>query len=101
MPSVIEYTMVALPGKYEELLDSYVEFADRFGEQNPTEDLILITGDAGEGVIRGIGVFESGAEGHEVYGAELFLAFRDHAAHLVAGEPTRTERELVHVFVKG
>ncbi|CAB4953496.1 MAG: hypothetical protein F2842_07780 [Actinobacteria bacterium] len=101
MPSIVEYTMIALPGKYDELIDSYIEFADRFGEVNPTEDLILITGDPEAGLIRGIGLFESGGEAHQVYGAELFVAFRDHASHLIAGEPTRSERELVHVYVKG
>ena len=101
MPAVIEYTMIALPGKYDELVDAYITFADQFGEVNPTEDLILITGDPETGVVRGIGIFESGSEAHVVYGAELFVAFREHASHLIVGEPTRSERELVHVFVKG
>ena len=101
MPSVIEYTMIALPGKYEELVDAYVTFADQFGAVNPTEDLILITGDVESGIVRGIGIFESGSEAHQVYGADLFIAFREHASHLIAGEPARRERELIHVFVKG
>jgi len=101
MPSVIEYTMIALPGQYEELVDAYIVFADQFGAVNPTEDLILITGDPESGVVRGIGIFESGTEAHEVFGADLFVAFREHAAHLIAAEPTRSERELVHVYVKG
>jgi len=101
MPSVVEYTMIALPGKYDELVDAYVTFADQFGAVNPKEDLILITGDRESGVVRGIGVFESGREAHEVYGADLFVAFREHDSHLISAEPTRSERELVHVFVKG
>ena len=101
MPSVIEYTMVALPGKYDELVDAYITFADQFGLENPTEDLILITGDAESGIVRGIGMFESGSEAHQVYGADLFQAFREQASHLIEGDPVRTERDLIHVFVKG
>jgi len=36
MPSIVEYTMIALPGKYDELIDSSIELADRFGEVNVT-----------------------------------------------------------------
>lgn len=59
MSSVIEYTMHAKPGAYETVMAAYVDFADRFGERNPSEDLILVTGDPATGVIRGIGVFLS------------------------------------------
>lgn len=100
MTSVVEYTMVAKPEQYDALLDAYVDFADRFGAQNPTEDLILITGDRPSGVVRGIGVFGSQVEGEVVYGADIFVEFRDFAAHLIDGDPSRTERDLVHVYVK-
>jgi hypothetical protein len=46
-------------------------------------------------------MFESGSEAHQVYGADLFQAFREQASHLIEGDPVRTERELIHVFVKG
>ena len=101
MPSVVEYTMVAKPDQYDALLDAYIDFADRFGDENPTEDLILITGDRESGIVRGIGVFGSQGEGDVVYGAETFIAFRDFAAHLIDDAPSRTERDLVHVYVKG
>ena len=100
MPSVVEYTMVAKPGQYDALVGAYVEFADRFALANPSEDLILITGDPESGVVRGIGVFGSQIDGKVVYDAAIFVAFREFAARLVDGEPERTERDLIHVFVR-
>ena len=100
MSAVIEYTMVVKPGHYDTVMAAYVEFADRFGEVNPTEDLILVTGDPATGLIRGIGVFASEVEAEQVAGADLFVAFRDQVSDLLVTVPQRVELELVHVFVK-
>ena len=100
MSSVIEYTMHVKPGQYEIVMGAYVDFADRFGESNPTEDLILVTGDPTAGVIRGIGVFTSGDEALDVVSAGMFVDFRDSVADLLAELPVRVDLDLVHVFVK-
>lgn len=100
MSNVIEYTMHAKPGQYDNVLDAYVEFADQFGERNLSEDLILVTGDPVSGVIRGIGVFLSEAEALDVVNANMFVKFRDSVAELLIDIPTRTDLDLVHVFVK-
>ena len=59
MSTVIEYTMFVQPAAFDEVMAAYIEFADAFGVENPSEDLILVTGDRDGGVIRGIGIFES------------------------------------------
>ena len=100
MSSVIEYTLHVQPGAYETVLAAYVEFADRFGERNPSEDLILVTGDPVTGVIRGIGVFLSDEEAADVVSAGMFVDFRDSVADLLTTVPSRVDLELVHVFVK-
>ena len=100
MSSVIEYTMHVQPGAYETVMAAYVDFADRFGERNPSEDLILVTGDPVTGVIRGIGVFLSDEEAVDVVSAGMFVDFRDSVADLLTTVPSRVDLELVHVFVK-
>jgi hypothetical protein len=98
--SVIEYTMHAKPGQYDNVLNAYVAFADQFGERNLSEDLILVTGDPETGVIRGFGVFVSDAEALDVISASMFVDFRDSVADLLAEVPVRADLDLVHVFVK-
>ena len=100
MGSVIEYTMHAKPGQYDNVLNAYVAFADQFGERNLSEDLILVTGDPVTGVIRGFGVFVSDAEALDVISASMFVDFRDSVADLLAEVPVRADLDLVHVFVK-
>ncbi len=100
MSNVIEYTMHAKPGQYDNVLNAYVEFADQFGERNLSEDLILVAGDPSTGVIRGFGVFLSEAEALDVVNANMFVDFRDSVADLLIDTPTRADLDLVHVFVK-
>ncbi len=100
MSSVIEYTMQAKPGQYDNVMSAYIAFADQFGEHNLSEDLILVTGNAVTGVIRGIGVFLSDSEALDVVGASMFVDFRESVADLLTEIPVRTDLDLVHVYVK-
>ena len=100
MSSVIEYTMHAKPGQYDNVMSAYIAFADAFGEHNLSEDLILVTGNAVTGVIRGIAVFLSDSEALDVVGASMFVDFRESVADLLTEIPVRTDLDLVHVFVK-
>jgi hypothetical protein len=100
MSRVIEYTMHVKPGAYDAVMSAYVDFANHFGERNPSEDLILVTGDPVAGVIRGIGVFLSDEEAADVVGASAFVEFRDSVADLLTTIPVRVDLDLVDVFVK-
>ena len=45
MPAVIEFTLQAKPGHYDEVKDKYIAFADAFVQGQPEEEFALITGD--------------------------------------------------------
>lgn len=100
MSNVIEYTMRAKPGQYDNVINAYIAFADKFGERNLSEDLILVTGDPETGVIRGFGVFLSGTEALDVVSATMFVDFRESVADLLTDVPVRADLDLIHVFAK-
>lgn len=100
MPAVIEFTITAKPGHYDEVKDKYIAFADAFVQSIPDEEFALITGDAASGTLRGIGVFDSWQAGADANSLTSFGAFMDSIEGLIEGPPTRTEMELVHVYVR-
>ena len=100
MSTVIEYTMFVKPEAYDEVMAAYIEFADEFGVDNPTEDLILVTGDRDGGVIRGIGIFEDDMEAEVAVDESIFVRFRERVAPHLTEEPIRQALGLVHIFVK-
>ena len=100
MSTVIEYTMFVRPESYEEVLAAYIEFADAFGQDNPREDLILVTGDRDGSVIRGIGIFESDLEAEEAVDESVFVRFRELAEPHLTEEPMREAMDLIHVYAK-
>lgn len=100
MPAVIEFTLKAKPGHYDDVLQKYIAFADAFVGGNPAEDMALITGDAASGTIRGIGVFQSADAAGDANSLSSFSAFMDSVEGLIDGAPTRVEMDLVHAYVK-
>lgn len=100
MSTVIEFTMFIKPGAFDEVMAVYIEFADAFGVENPSEDLILVTGDRDGGVIRGIGIFESDVEAEVAVDDSIFVRFRERIAPHLTEEPIREALDLVHIFVK-
>jgi hypothetical protein len=100
MSKVIEYTMFVKPENFDEVLSAYIEFADEFGVDNPSEDLILVTGDRDGGVIRGIGIFESDLEAEVAVDEGIFVRFRERVAPHLTEEPIREALDLVHIYVK-
>ena len=100
MSTVIEYTMFVKPEAFDEVLDAYIAFADEFGIVNPSEDLILVTGDRDGAVIRGIGIFEDDVAALDAVSEGVFVRFRERVAPLLTEEPIREHLDLVHIFVK-
>ena len=86
MSSLVEFTLHAKPGHYEEVAKLYGEFAKRFQEKHPSDELILLVGDPSSGLVRGIGVLPD------------FAAFNDSVADLIAGPPERVELDLLDVL---
>jgi len=95
MSTVIEYTMFVQPAAFDEVMAAYIEFADAFGVDNPSEDLILVTGDRDGGVIRGIGIFESNLEAEIAVDESVFVRFRERVAPHLTEEPIREALDLV------
>ena len=89
MSTVIEYTMFVKPEAFDEVMKAYVEFADAFGVENPSEDLILVTGDRDGGVVRGIGIFEDDMEAEIAVDESIFVRFRERIAPHLTEEPIR------------
>ena len=100
MSTVIEYTMFVRPEAFDGVMAAYSEFADAFGVENPSEDLILVTGDRDGGVIRGIGIFENDVEAEVAVDDSIFVRFRERIAPHLTEEPIREALDLVHIFVK-
>ncbi|MFZ8978471.1 MAG: hypothetical protein ACO21P_03385 [Candidatus Nanopelagicales bacterium] len=97
MSTVIEYTMFVKPEAFDEVMKAYVEFADAFGVENPSEDLILVTGDRDGGVIRGIGIFEDDMEAEIAVDESIFVRFRERIAPHLTEEPIPARRRKASV----
>jgi hypothetical protein len=84
------------PGHYEEVLDHYSNFAHNFIEADPHLLSVHIVGDPGSGLVRGIGIFDTGEAASEVNSDVIFARFNDKIADLISAPPERTILDLVH-----
>ena len=100
MSTVVEYTMRTKPEHYDSVLAEYVRIADQVGIENRTERLILVVGDRASSTVRGIGVFGSRAEADAVVRTNVFAELHAAVDGKLAEPPSRTEMDLVHVFIK-
>ncbi len=97
-PYVAEFTLHAKPGHYKEVAELYSAFAADFLSGHPALDSVLILGDEGSGVVRGLGVFTDRSSADSVNSDPQFAAFNDAVAPMLAGPPERVELELLHRF---
>jgi quinol monooxygenase YgiN len=95
---VAEFTLRAKPGHYKAVADLYSTFAAEFLSEHEALETVLIIGDEGTGVIRGIGVFVDREAADGVNSDPEFAAFNDAVAPLLADPPERVELELLHLF---
>ena len=96
MSTVIEFTMHAAPGHYEELMGVYTEFADYMKNSHEGLKQVLVVGDPASGLVRGIGLFETAEQAEEVNSEEVFADFNAKVEPLIAAPPERQELHLVH-----
>jgi quinol monooxygenase YgiN len=61
---------------------------------------VLVVGDEGSGVVRGMGVFTDRPAADSVNSDPEFAAFNDAVAPMLATSPERIELELLHLFTK-
>ena len=95
---VAGFTLRAKPGHYREVAEIYSAFAADFLSTHEALETVLVMGDEGSGVIRGLGVFTDKPSADDVNSDPRFAAFNDIVAPLVAEPPTRVELELLHLF---
>ena len=98
---VAEFTLHAKPGHYAEVAAAYSDFAASFLSSHPALESVLILGDEGSGVVRGIGVFTDRPAADDVNSDPEFAAFNDAVGPMLANLPERVELELLHLFAKG
>ena len=98
MAEVVEFTLNVKPGHYTDVLDLYSEFAHTYMELNPALISVLVVGDEGAGVVRGIGVYGDHDEAAAVNSDVFFGAFMDAIESLIEGAPSRVLLDLVHAW---
>jgi quinol monooxygenase YgiN len=97
---VAEFTLHPKPGHFEEVAETYSEFAARFLSDHPALEGVLVVGEEGEGVIRGIGVFSDRDSADAVNSDPEFASFNDRIAPLLARASERVELQLLHRYSK-
>ncbi|CAB4877189.1 unannotated protein [freshwater metagenome] len=100
MAEVVEFTLNVKPGHYTDVLDLYSEFAHTYMELNPALLSIIVVGDEGAGVVRGIGVYGDHDEAAAVNSDVFFGAFMDAIEPLIEGAPSRVLLDLVHAWTR-
>jgi len=97
---VAEFTLHAKPGHFDEVSEIYSGFAESFLSDHPALETVLIVGDEGAGVVRGIGVFADQDSADAVNSDPEFASFNDKIAPLLAGPSQRVELQLLHLYSK-
>ncbi len=100
MSEVVEFTLNVKPGHYEQVAEIYSEFAHDYLALNPSLLSVLIVGDAGQGVVRGIGVFDNAENAAAVNSDQIFADFNDKISPLISGNPDRVLLDLLHAWIK-
>ena len=100
MAEVVEFTLNVKPGHYTDVLDLYSEFTHTYMEINPALISVLVVGDEGAGVVRGIGVYGDHDEAAAVNSDVFFGAFMDAIEPLIEGAPSRVLLDLVHAWTR-
>jgi quinol monooxygenase YgiN len=97
---VAEFTLHAKPGHYDDVSALYSAFAAEFLSDHPALETVLILGDEGSGVLRGIGVYTDRPAADSVNSDPEFAAFNDAVAPMLASPAERVELELLHLFTR-
>jgi quinol monooxygenase YgiN len=97
---VAEFTLHPKPGHFDEVARIYSEFAEGFLSSHLALETVLILGDEGSGIVRGIGVFDDRDSADAVQSDAEFAAFNDRVAPLLASPSERVELQLLHNYAK-
>jgi quinol monooxygenase YgiN len=95
---VAEFTLNAKPGHFEQVAESYSEFADSFLSDHPKLQTLLVVGDEASGVVRGLGVYADREAADATNSDPEFASFNDRVAPLLASPAERVELKLLHRY---
>ena len=95
---VAEFTLDAKPGHFAEVAEIYSEFAEKFLSEHEALESVLVIGDEGEGVVRGIGVFKDKDSADAVNSDPEFASFNERIGPLLASPSKRVELQLLHHY---
>jgi quinol monooxygenase YgiN len=95
---VAEFTLHAKPGHFDEVAQMYSDFAEAFLSDHPALQTVLVVGDEGSGIVRGMGVFNDRGDADEVNSDPEFASFNDRVAPLLASPSERAELRLLHHY---
>lgn len=95
---VAEFTLHVKPGHFDEVADLYSDFAESFLSGHPALQTVLVMGDEGSGMVRGIGVFNDREDADRVNSDPQFASFNDRVASLLAVPSERVELRLLHHY---
>ena len=98
MSEVVEFTLNVKPGHYSEVLALYSDFAHTYMDLNPALLNVLVVGDEGTGVVRGIAVYGDHDAAAAVNSDAFFGAFMGAIESLIEGAPNRMLLDLVHAW---
>src|SRR5688572_2864608 len=97
---VAEFTLHAKPGHFAEVAEIYSEFAASFLSEHDALESVLVIGDEGEGVVRGIGVFKDQGSADAVNSDPEFASFNERIGPLLASPSQRVELQLLHHYAR-
>jgi quinol monooxygenase YgiN len=97
---VAEFTLRSKPGHYSQVASLYSAFAAGFLANHDALESVMVVGDEGSGVVRGMGVFTDRPAADRVNSDPEFAAFNDEVAPMLAEPPERVELELLHLFTR-
>lgn len=95
---VAEFTLHAKPGHFEQVAEMYSEFAASFLSEHPALQTVLVLGDEGSGVVRGVGVYMDREAADEVNSDPEFASFNDRIGPLLTSPAERVELQLLHDY---
>jgi quinol monooxygenase YgiN len=100
MSEVVELTIKVRPGHYAEVLKRYSEFAHNFMSEDPALKNVMLIGDEGRGIVRGIGVYSNKKQADIVNSKPVFANFIDSIHDLIEGAPERSALHLAHTWTR-
>ncbi|MFZ4487662.1 MAG: hypothetical protein ACOYO9_13840 [Candidatus Nanopelagicales bacterium] len=98
MAEVVEFTLNVKPGHYAQVLELYSGFAETYMDLNPALLSVLVVGDEGSGLVRGIAVYSDHDVAAAVNSDAFFGAFMDAIEPLIEGAPNRVLLDLFHAW---